>query len=87
MVFLCASGIISLVLSQKCFDFIYLDYESKITYGGDAYTGIQNAAAVTSLNVKKLADIVQYGFGSVLLVMGLALIALGITTQLKKQER
>ena len=49
-------------------------------YGGDAYTGIQNAAATTSKNVKELAGIVQFGFGSILLVMGLGLVGLGLTT-------
>ena len=49
-------------------------------YGGDAYTGIQNAAATTSKNVRDLAGIVQFGFGSILLVMGLTLVGFGLTT-------
>lgn len=73
-------GIIALGLSFKCFSIDDLDYASKSMYGGDAYTGIQNAAAATSKNVKELANIVQFGFGSILLVMGLCLIGLGLTT-------
>lgn len=73
-------GIIALGLSIKCFSIDDLDYASKSMYGGDAYTGIQNAAAATSKNVKELASIVQFGFGSILLVMGLGLIGFGLTT-------
>ena len=73
-------GIIALGLSIKCFSIEDLDYATKSMYGGDAYTGIQNAAAATSKNVKELASIVQFGFGSILLVMGLGLIGLGLTT-------
>ncbi|MBR5345401.1 MAG: hypothetical protein IK127_06205 [Clostridia bacterium] len=54
-------------------------------YGGDAYTGIQQAAADTARNVQALAKIVKTGFegttgsgnamGYLLLVIGLWLIA------------
>lgn len=73
-------GIIAIGLSIKCYTIDDLDYESRSMYGGDAYTGIQNAAAMTSRNVKELASIVQFGFGSVLLVMGLSLVGVGLTT-------
>lgn len=73
-------GIVAIGLSIKCFSFEALDYESTSTYGGDAYTGIQNAAAMTSKNVKDLAEIVQFGFGAILLVMGLGFIGNGLTT-------
>lgn len=73
-------GIIALGLSIKCFSIDELHYAFESMYGGDAYTGIQNAAAATSKNVKELAEIVQFGFGSILLVMGLGLIGLGLTT-------
>ncbi len=73
-------GIVALGLSIKCFSFDDLDYVTKSMYGGDAFTGIQNAAAVTSENVKELAKIMQFGFGSILLVMGLGLIGIGLTT-------
>ena len=42
------------------------------TYGGDAYTGIQNAAAATARNVRWLNEAVCFGFGSVLLAMSFA---------------
>ena len=52
-ILLCAVGIISIALSIKCYSFKDLDYETKSAYGGDAFTGIQNAAATTSKNVKE----------------------------------
>ena len=73
-------GVVSLGLSIKCFTTDDLGYESRSMYGGDAFTGIQNAAATTSKNVKDLAEIVQFGFGSILLVMGLTLVGFGLTT-------
>ena len=73
-------GVVSLGLSIKCFTTDDLGYESCSMYGGDAFTGIQNAAATTSKNVKDLAEIVQFGFGSILLVMGLTLVGSGLTT-------
>ncbi len=73
-------GIVAIGLSIKCYTIDEMDYESRSMYGGDAYTGIQNAAAATSKNVKELAEIVQFGFGSVLLVMGMTLVGVGMTT-------
>ena len=86
-ILLCAAGIISVALSVRCFSFKDLDYEQSSMYGGDAYTGIQNAAAMTSKNVKELASIVQFGFGSVLLVSGLTLLAFGLTSPILKTEK
>ena len=48
------------------------------TYGGDAYTGIQNAAASTASNVKRLTEAVSTGLGAILLVLGVAMIACGV---------
>lgn len=79
-------GVIAIGLSIKCYTIKDLDYELKSTYGGDAYTGIQNAAASTSNNVKELASIVQFGFGSVLLVMGITLVGIGLTTPMGAKQ-
>lgn len=79
-------GIVAIGLSIKCFKIDDLSYESRSMYGGDAFTGIQNAAAITSKNVKELAGIVQFGFGSVLLVMGLTLVGVGLTTPMKSRQ-
>ena len=79
-------GVIAIGLSIKCYTIDDLSYESSSMYGGDAFTGIQNAAATTSKNVKELAAIVQFGFGSVLLVTGLALVGVGLTTPMGARQ-
>ena len=84
---LCGVGVISIILSIKCFSFDRLDSESRSMYGGDAYTGIQNAAATTSKNVSELASIVQFGFGSLLLINGLTLLAFGLTSPIEKKVK
>ena len=63
-------------------------YTSYNYYGGDAYTGIQQAAADTARNVRDLALIVRSGFqgvsgtgtGFLLLVAGFGLIAFSLHT-------
>lgn len=63
-------------------------YTSYSYYGGDAYTGIQQAAADTSRNVRSLASIVKTGFqgvsgtgmGYLLLIIGIWLIAHSLHT-------
>lgn len=53
-------------------------FESSLTYGGDAYTGIQNAAAQTANNIKDLSYIVRAGFSYLLSIIGLLSIAYGL---------
>ena len=81
-----ATGVLSIILAICCFSKKSLDWESRTTYGGDDYTGIQNAAAMTSKNVSKLADSVCFGFGSILLVTGLTLVGIGISTPIERKE-
>lgn len=50
------------------------EYVSDLAYGGDAYTGIQNAGAATACNVQDLARLVRSGFSALLTVIGIALI-------------
>jgi hypothetical protein len=57
------------------------DYVAKNYYGGDAYTGIQHAAAETGQNVRALTKLATKGFGSILLVGGLALVVVGIPSK------
>lgn len=54
-------------------------FERQTSYGGDAYTGIQNAGAITANNVKCLAIICSQGFGFILLVGGALITLSGIT--------
>lgn len=74
-IILILTGLISLGLSIGAFS----KYKGTIvcyeSYGGDAYTGIQHAAADTAVNVIYLTESVNYGFGSILLVCSLACFA------------
>lgn len=79
-------GVISIGLSIRCFTFGKLGYEEKMEYGGDAFTGIQNATAKTSQNVVELAKIAKFGFGSVLLVVGLSFLGIGLTSPIQNSE-
>ena len=50
-------------------------YISTESYGGDAYTGIQNAAAYTGKNVLQTNRILETGLCFILTVIGLAIIS------------
>lgn len=78
-------GIVSIGLSISCFKADTGHYVSKSYYGGDAYTGIQHAAAETGQNVQDLTKLTARGFGSILLVSGLALIVVGIPSKKDKK--
>ena len=69
------SGIVSIVFSFVVFGMSNGSFENSKKYGGDAYTGMQNATAQTANNVQDLCELVQTGIGGLLLVVGLALIA------------
>lgn len=69
-----ASGLLSVIFSFYILSMDAGSTENSFSYGGDAYTGIQNAAAQTANNVHYLNDILQFGFFAVLLVAGLALL-------------
>ncbi len=73
------SGVISIIFSFVVKGMSIGSYEWYSEYGGDAYTGIQNAAAQTANNTQDLADIVRTGLFAFLLVFGIALICFFIT--------
>ena len=70
-------GIVAIVLAIVCYVADPGSYEPQERYGGDAYTGIQNAAATTATNVRDIGRIMRLGFGSVLLISGLAMAGIG----------
>ena len=67
-------GAFSVIMSFVVKGQNYSSYEYRSSYGGDAYTGIQNAAATTANNIGYLTDLVAYGLFVILLVFGLACI-------------
>lgn len=54
------------------------DYETHNSYGGDAYTGIQNASATTANNVASLESKLSECFSCYFFVNGAILTASGI---------
>lgn len=79
-------GIVSIFLAIKCFGYETGSYVSTEKYGGDAYTGIQNASSKTANNVMYLSEITKFGFGSVLLIAGLSLVVCNIPTAKAENE-
>ena len=71
-------GVVAIILAIVCSTMSIGGYESNEVYGGDAYTGIQQAAAQAANNVQDLADIAKFGFSSLLAVIGLICIAYGV---------
>lgn len=55
-------------------------------YGGDAYTGIQNAEVQTGGLVRIQSDIMAKGFGSIMIFGGITLIVCTIPTNLRNKE-
>ena len=71
-------GIIALILAIICAFANTGAYESAKYYGGDAYTGIQQAAAQSANNIIDVAVIAKFGFSSLLAIIGLLSAAYGI---------
>ena len=68
-------GLISIIFGFVVSGMSTGNWESNSSYGGDAYTGIQNAAAQTANNVQDLAAILKTGMSFSLIVFGIAMIA------------
>ena len=86
IIFFMLIGVLSIVLGICCFNFEVGDKVAMQYFGGDAYTGMQQASAHAANNILLLAKIVRTGFGSLLLVLGLGMIALGLLIYRKTPE-
>ena len=80
-------GIVAIILAICCSSMTAGYWENGEVYGGDAYTGIQQAAAQTANNVQYLAEITRFGFSSILAIVGLLSIAYGIGDTRKTEEK
>lgn len=89
-------GVLSIIFAVLCFvlngEFDYGYYVAWETYGGDAYTGIQNAAAATANQVDRLnesvatlAKCVKMGFGFILLIFGFLITLYGVKNIIKEK--
>ena len=78
------AGILSVIFGVVVFSMSTGSWEPPKSYGGDAYSGIQQAAAQTANNVQELADICRCGFAYLLIVVGLITIAVFASKLSKK---
>ena len=83
-------GVVTMTKAEKLYTGRYVSHE---TYGGDAYTGIQNAAADTAGNVqsgnyilREIDENLCFGLGSILIVIGLTLAAFAVAFLLGKKD-
>lgn len=84
-IMLMAIGIFSCIYGTSSIDY-YGVYESPEIYGGDAYTGIQNAATTTANNINELGDTISNCFKGLYLVIGATIFTCGVSL-LPKRER
>lgn len=80
-------GALAIILALVCFFSDTGVFERESAYGGDAYTGIQNAGAVTANNVKCAALILSRGFGALLLIIGFVFISQGAFGLIDKKRK
>lgn len=66
-----ASGVLSAIFGLVTMGANTGYYEASKSYGGDAYTGIQNAAAQAANNTMYLTEMLASGLGMLLIAMGL----------------
>ncbi|MDD7079479.1 MAG: hypothetical protein PUI06_01825 [Prevotella sp.] len=77
---------LSFYFSHQCFDKMTGYRGEEHTYGGDAYTGMQNASAQSATNVYHLNNIVKDGFGWFFIVTGVALLGFAVPSDISKEE-
>lgn len=65
------SGVVSFILGLEMFDRPIGLIEFDESYGGDAYTGIQNATASAVNNLYRINETLKYGIGYLLIAIGL----------------
>ncbi len=78
-------GLVTIVLAISVFSQSVGYSEGSYSYGGDAYTGIQNAAAQTANNVKYVGQMIRFALGSHMLVLGLAMLLGSLCIRTKKE--
>ena len=85
-ILLIAIGILAIVFAFKIGNLYSGAWVGSETYGGDAYTGIQNASANAANNAYAAAYILQQGFKRCFIIVGLVLASIGGTSLFKVSE-
>lgn len=70
-------GIISIIFGVITFFLGTGSFENKKSYGGDAYTGIQQAAAQAANNIQSAGGSIKFALAALLIVAGLTLLVVG----------
>ena len=70
-------GIVSIILGFVVKEMSIGSYELGLSYGGDAYTGIQQAAAQTANNLLETNDILRTGFSYIFIISGILIVLIG----------
>ncbi len=81
------SGILSMVFGFICLSNRVGTYVIDKSYGGDAYTGIQNAVADTANNIQTLSENLIFGFGALLIVIGIAILCYFFVKLIEELEK
>ena len=79
-------GVLSIIFAIKIGVLSTGSFVMFLTYGGDAYTGIQNACAGAANNAIDVANILQQGFEYCLIIAGFVLVSIGGTSLFKVSE-
>lgn len=79
-------GVLSIIFAIKIGGLSTGSFEMPLSYGGDAYTGIQNACAGAANNAIDVANILQQGYKYCLIIAGFVLVSIGGTSLFKVSE-
>ena len=79
-------GVLSIIFAIKIGGLSTGSFEMPLSYGGDAYTGIQNACAGAANNAIDVANILQQGFKYCLIIADFVLVSIGGTSLFKVSE-
>ena len=79
-------GVLSIIFAINIGGLSTGNFEMSFSYGGDAYTGIQNACAGAANNAIDVANILQQGFEYCLIIAGFVLVSIGGTSLCKLLE-
>ena len=77
-------AIVSIIFAVLCFVLDSGNTEWDYTYGGDAYTGIQNAAAKTANNLVATNNCIKTISSFAFIIVGLAFGSIGISIKTDK---
>ena len=81
-----AIAIASIVFAICCFNFYVGNYEPNLKYGGDAYTGMQNASAQAANNVLRISENLCSVCGFIFIIIGATFASLGVYNLIKAKE-